>query len=291
MKSQGPRARVKDVLLPSPEAVRIHLDSILRSTGFVNSERMSRFLRYTVEMKLRGEEGQIKEFLLGQEVFDRGADYDPRLDPIVRVEARRLRQRLGEYYETAGGVEPFRIEFPKGSYAPVIEVVECGVAVSPARTPRRIWIALLAGLVLLMAGAGAAWVRFRPAPPLSPMAAVIPASWVWKDTAGLEAGDEALAEAVTAQLANQGRVGVVGWPVAARSRGVARQVQDLGRELGVAQVILVSVRREGGRLRVTVFQLEAATGRKSWVNDYFADGLDGSAERDRVAREIAAAIN
>lgn len=273
--------------IPSPEAVRAHLDSILRSTGFANSERMSRFLRYTVEMKLRGEEGQIKEFLLGQEVFDRGADYDPRLDPIVRVEARRLRQRLGQYYAGPGGVEPFRIEFPKGSYAPVIEIVGSGLEPNPVTAPRRLWTAL-AGLALLIAGAAAAWIRLRPPP--SPMFAVIPASWVWNDTSGLDPGDEALAEAVTAQLANQGRIGVIGWPVAARSRGVARQVRDLGRELGVAQVTVVSVRREGGRMRVTVFQLEAATGRKIWVNDYFADQLASSAERDRVAREIAAAI-
>lgn len=61
------------------EAVRVHLATMLADPGFANADRLKRFLQFTVEMKLRGEEAQIKEFLIGCEVFDRGAGYDPRL--------------------------------------------------------------------------------------------------------------------------------------------------------------------------------------------------------------------
>jgi len=74
-------------------AVREQMSRILGSPGFQNSERLSRFLRFAVEAKLRGEGEKIKEYLIGREVFDRNEDYDPRLDPIVRVEARRLLQK------------------------------------------------------------------------------------------------------------------------------------------------------------------------------------------------------
>src|SRR5580698_7068597 len=94
------------------EAVRTHLAKILESGGFVKADRLCRFLRFTVEAKLNGEEGQIKEYVLGREVFDRNGSYDPRLDPIVRVEARRLRTKLEEYYRVAGLGDAVRIEFP-----------------------------------------------------------------------------------------------------------------------------------------------------------------------------------
>jgi TolB-like protein len=272
------------VTSPTEDAVRAHVSSILSSTGFANAERMSRFLQYTVEMKLRGEEGQIKEFLLGREVFDRGADYDPRLDPIVRVEARRLRQRLAEYYEGAGRTTPLRIGFPKGSYAPVIQV-----ASAPA--PREIrWkpIALAAGLVLFLAGLAAS-LLLRPD---QPAVAVVPARWVWGDTALLDPVDEALAESVIAQLANRNRIPVVGWPLVARHRGGAPlDLRALGRDLGVNKVMLVSVRREAGRLRVTVFNLRTDTGRKDEVQEFVADHLDTPAARDRLAAEISLALD
>src|SRR5688500_14728047 len=75
--------------LNGPEAVpvrsvRAQLKKILASEVFVRSERMSRFLRFIVEQTLQGRGGQLKEYLLGVEVFDRSPSYDPRIDPIVR---------------------------------------------------------------------------------------------------------------------------------------------------------------------------------------------------------------
>ncbi len=84
------------------------------------SERLARFLEFTVSETLAGNADQIKEFVVGVEVFGRTQDYDPRLDPIVRVEARRLRMKLRKYYDTEGQDDRIRIEYPKGSYVPAI---------------------------------------------------------------------------------------------------------------------------------------------------------------------------
>src|SRR5579863_8780765 len=79
---------------PSADQVRAQLAAILKSKLFVQSDRLRRFLSLAVERTLAGEEDQIKEYTLGRDVFDRDHTYDPRVDSIVRVEARRLRVKL-----------------------------------------------------------------------------------------------------------------------------------------------------------------------------------------------------
>jgi hypothetical protein len=101
----------------APE-IREALEKILGSAGFRNSERMRRFLRVTVERTLEGQTDQLKEFSLGHDVFDRGENYDPRTDSIVRVEARRLRKKLRVYYEGEGLLDKIVIGFPPGKYIP-----------------------------------------------------------------------------------------------------------------------------------------------------------------------------
>src|SRR5262249_25495097 len=76
--------------------------------------------RYTVEETLAGRAEELKEITLGAAVYDRPADYDPRVDPIVRVEARRLRTKLSQYYENDGRDDAIVIELPLGGYAPEI---------------------------------------------------------------------------------------------------------------------------------------------------------------------------
>jgi hypothetical protein len=100
---------------PSPESVRQHLQAILASRSFVTATRPRRFLTYIVEETLAGRKDGIKELVLGIEVFDRPADFDPKVDTIVRVEAGKLRKRLEEYYAQDGATATVRIEVPKGS--------------------------------------------------------------------------------------------------------------------------------------------------------------------------------
>lgn len=103
--------------------VNHHLNQALSSPLFRKAERQSRFLRFVVGAALQSPEATIKEFDIGMAVYDRRSDYDPRTDPIVRVEAARLRARLREYYEVTPP-EHVRIDIPKGRYVPVFIPVE-----------------------------------------------------------------------------------------------------------------------------------------------------------------------
>ena len=75
--------------------IRSELQKVLAGATFINSERLSRFLAFTTQMTLEGRGRELKEYLIGLEVFDRPpSSYDPRVDPIVRVQAGRLRSKL-----------------------------------------------------------------------------------------------------------------------------------------------------------------------------------------------------
>jgi eukaryotic-like serine/threonine-protein kinase len=104
-------------LVASAVAVREELEKVLSSRALRDSESLKRFLRYIVESTLAGEGDQLKEYRLGVDVFGRAGSFDPRLDPVVRITARRLRIKLREYYEDEGQRDRVRIEVPKGGYA------------------------------------------------------------------------------------------------------------------------------------------------------------------------------
>src|SRR5437868_11632910 len=101
-----------------PEVVQKQLQRVLASPGFTRNERMSRFLRFVVERQLEGRDSELKESLIGIEVFGRKPGFDPQQDSTVRSEAARLRARLAEYYAGAGRDDTLVIELPKGGYTP-----------------------------------------------------------------------------------------------------------------------------------------------------------------------------
>lgn len=105
--------------LPEPAEVQAQVQRILESRIFSNCERLTRFISYAAQHALKGTGERLKEYVIGVEVFDRTSAYDPRIDPIVRVEARRLRSKLNSYYASVGREDPVLIEFPKGAYAPI----------------------------------------------------------------------------------------------------------------------------------------------------------------------------
>lgn len=107
------RAEITD-----PTDVHPQLDRILRHPLFFRSERLRRFLEFTIGYRLAGRSHELKEYVLGIEVFDRPAAHDPRIDPIVRVEARRLRAKLRAYYDSDGAQDKVIIDYPRGSYVP-----------------------------------------------------------------------------------------------------------------------------------------------------------------------------
>ncbi len=103
-----------------PDAVvRVQLAKILASDVFARSQQLRRFLSFIVEQRLAGQGQTLKESVLAHELYGKGTDFDGGADPVVRVDARRLRDKLREYYE--GRTEPVVISLPKGSYVPHFE--------------------------------------------------------------------------------------------------------------------------------------------------------------------------
>lgn len=100
-------------------AIRDELSRILRSAMFIQSDRLGRFLQFTVNATLDGGGEMLKEYLIGTEVYDRPASYRPSEDSIVRSEARRLRNKLREYYQSLGKNNSVVIEYRPGSYMPL----------------------------------------------------------------------------------------------------------------------------------------------------------------------------
>ena len=155
------------------KAVREQLDRLLQSGPFAQSRRRQRFLDYIVTETLAGRGERLKGYNIGLEVFDRPDTFDPAIDPIVRIEAARLRDKLREYYEADGQGDPIRIDLPKGSYTPHIEFRHPGVVEAAQdrpgenrrreQTPLRWQIALpVLALLLVLGGAWLARDRWLP---------------------------------------------------------------------------------------------------------------------------------
>ena len=114
-----PNANCRDDERPTVEEVRAALDRIAASEAFRACPQLVAFLRYVVEATLRGAQERIKGYTIAVEALGRGDDFNPQDDPIVRVEAMRLRRALQRYYANGGSNDAVQIVLPLGSYVPV----------------------------------------------------------------------------------------------------------------------------------------------------------------------------
>jgi len=97
---------------------REELHRILESRHFANSPKKTRFLEFVSEQTFLGNGEKLNEYLIGVEVYDRGVDFNPQRDPIVRVQAHDIRRLLKKYYEDEGEGSPIRMDLPSGHYVP-----------------------------------------------------------------------------------------------------------------------------------------------------------------------------
>jgi tetratricopeptide (TPR) repeat protein len=145
---------------PNEAEVRAALDRILASEGFRTSPQLGAFLRYVVEAALAGRAANIKGYTIGVEALGRDPSFDPQADPIVRVEATRLRRAMERYYAGAGAADPLLIDLPRGSYVPTF--VRRDGAAEPAPSPQSFRVRLgahrraVAAILLFVALAGLA---------------------------------------------------------------------------------------------------------------------------------------
>jgi adenylate cyclase len=266
------------------DEVRAELERVVSGPALAGSVRLRRFLTYIVERTLAGESGQLKEYAIGVDVFDRDDQYDPRIDSIVRVEAGRLRGKLEEHYKGAGAADPIVISIPRGSYVPVFDgrqpTAPPARTVIAAATPRP-WLALapLVGVLILtvLLGGFAALSR-RPQPPgdvpLPPAGlpgrisiAVLPFDHYSNDPADALLA-ERVTDEVTSGLARDGRVDVVSRTTARQFEGARRSLADIARELGADVIIEGSVTTAGEDVRVRTRFVNGLRDRKTGVLEF-----------------------
>jgi tetratricopeptide (TPR) repeat protein len=191
---EGPQVGV------SQAEVRAQLQRILAEPTFLRSERLSRFLAFVVNATLKGEQNGLKEYQLGVEVCDRGKSYDPRTDPVVRVEARRLRSALESYYANGGRDDSIIISLPKGGYVSSFTRRDTNPVKQKSRSARSKWASAVSAVVLVVAAGAVAFWHFhsQPSPHLTEKDTVVVADFA--NETGDPVFDETLRHGLAAQL-------------------------------------------------------------------------------------------
>jgi TolB-like protein len=274
-------------------SVRKALERILASPDFDASARNRRFLEYVVEETPAGRADRLKGLTIAIDVFGRDAKIDPQHDPVVRIEAAKLRRSLERYYLTVGQEDPIRIEIPKGTYVPAFEergdalagetVVGAALLASAQRPirSRRNW-PMVAGFALVScvtvaALVTAAWFWMAGTssdkddasavaglPPAGPAVVVAP----FENLTGTEAG-RLFAGGLTHELiTNLMRFRDLQVYSASGNERWAKDPAGSGEQLQVNYEVTGSVLRASDRIRLTVQLLEIGSGRYVWSETY-----------------------
>jgi Tol biopolymer transport system component len=144
---------------PTLSEIRAQLTKILSSEVFARSDRLSSLLRFVVDRTLDGQPHSLKEQVIAIELYGKGSDFNTAADPIVRVDARRLRDKLREYYASAPH-DPIVISVPKGSYSPMFEVnavSRLAVDAPALRNSKWRWAPIAAPILIM----GLGWLAVR----------------------------------------------------------------------------------------------------------------------------------
>jgi serine/threonine-protein kinase len=273
------------------DAIRQALERVLSSSGFARNERLSGFLRFLVERHLEGRDTELKESVIAHEVFGREADYDPKLDAIVRTEAVRLRARLEKYYQADGSQDAWIIDLPKGGYRPVLRqrlAIETAPDTPPgrpepaARVSRIRWTASAIAALVLVA-ITAAWWWTRPSQQVLTIA-VLPL-----ENLGGPA-NEYFADGLTDEIIRNLSL-IEGVTVPSRTssfaiRGKGLTASEAGRQLGAKYLVEGSVFHAGDQLRITVTLVRARDEHRLWTDRFDRRLTDVFVIQDEISRGI-----
>ncbi|MCX6625991.1 MAG: tetratricopeptide repeat protein [Acidobacteria bacterium] len=286
---------VRSITDATPSAVRRELGKVAASPQLVNSVQLCRFLTFLVEHTLEGDTASLKESLLGTEVFDRGNRYDARTDPVVRVEARRLRSKLEAYYAAEGAADEILITLPKGSYVPVFTrraAVDPAPPPppSPARRRRLIWLGA-AGLLAALIAAALLLPRLRQPeiPPGPPSVAVLPFTNVGSDPEA-EYFADGLTDELTDLLSRTQGLRVVARSSVFQYKGRTVDARGIGQQLNAGLLVEGSIRKQGQRLRISVQLVDARNGFQLWSQTMEREWKQIFAMQQEIASSIAATL-
>jgi TolB-like protein len=303
-------SRIRSGAEPTPAEVRAALERVLRSRSFEHASRATDFLRYVVDKTLAGETDQLKGYMIAVHVFGRPPDFDAQADPLVRVEALRLRQRLTEYYAGEGAAEPVKLELPRGAYAVRASYARPEPAPASADPPpkrqsfltavqaRRARVAAAAAAALLVAAVGAVTLLGR-APSADVRQPELTAELAHRtkilvvplENRGASRRLDALAAGLSEEIML--RLDDLDLYVIAMQPHWERPGKGLDGVLGAehSYVLTGSVREHAGGTRVSLRIIEGETGAQIWNAAYDEPpGIEAQPERQaKIAREAAAA--
>jgi TolB-like protein len=279
--------------MPAPQEHEIQqqTEKILLSPRFKETTRARRFLEFIVKEALAGNSADLKENVVGISVFDRSADYDPRLDSIVRVEAGRLRTKLSDYYEQEGRDDQLMITLPKGSYAPEFNwrvPAQSSSDSTPAQPDsvlaRKFSIrgAIVALAAVVLVSLGIALVK-----PVTPQVriAVLPFTPYSSDARDRMVADQ-LTQKVTAELVTLETFNVVPSTSARRYSDRRPGVREIATTLHADILLEARTTTEGKEIKIEIRLSDGALDRKFWVGDNFA-----GESVDELAKQISLAVS
>jgi TolB-like protein/Tfp pilus assembly protein PilF len=246
----------------SPEMVREQLAKIVASPVLAGSSRLRELLSFIVERTLDDRSDELKEYSLGVEVCRRPPSFDPRLDPIVRVQVSNLRNKLKAFYAEGGLHDPVMIELPRGTYIPRFVLRPTGrkaLSRPPEASPQFASVAVLA------------------CTDLSP-------------AQDQQYFCDGITEEIINALASIEEIQVVGRTSVFRFKGKTKDARDIGALLGVQTVLETSFRRNENQIRVTAHLTEVATGFALWSKTFNSYLEKVFAVQEEIARSIAKAL-
>lgn len=280
---------------------------ILADPTLQASQRRRELLHFVVEEALAGRADRLKGIAIALAVFDRKEDFDPQTDPIVRVEARRLRRDLDGYYATTGQRDPLLISIPKGGYVPHFEWRQVDTA--PAAPPsaaapqprRRLALGVLAAAALgVLVWLATGLIDSGAAPGGSDSAATeLPRGPKIAVAPFLSPGDDPeqayFAHGITDQIVTDLARFKALFVLSLRSSANAEQPADpqrLRRELGIDYLLTGSVLRDRGQIRLLTRLVDAATGRIVWSETYGQELTPSNLFdiQDDVSRQVSASL-
>jgi len=278
-----PTSRVEDAL-----------ERLLCSASLEHSPQLQRFLRFIVAETLAGHGDRLKEYVVGVEVFGRPSGYDPRLDSLVRVEAKRLREAIENYYADEGKEEPVRIDFLKGSYIPSfrmnrVEKLE-GVSNPVRRHPVYFWapVAVAALTVIALTFTIVRLQRQKPVVPVIRTVAVLPFDNLSSDPAN-EYLCFGLVDEITTDLAKNERLHVI---ARTSSSHFSRKddIAAIARQLKADAVLEGSVSRVGSHIRISAQLINAGDSLHLWAQTYDRQGADPLQIQNEISRAVASGV-
>ena len=280
------------------KAIREQLVRILNSGPFHQSQRRQRFLEYLVNETLAGRGERLKGYNVALEVFDRPETFDPTVDPLVRIEAARLREKLREYYGTGGQGDPIHIDLPKGTYTPQIEFRHDDAPrrrIARWRAIGRRQLAVFVAVALVVVSGAWFGLQWFKAPPTHEVSSTIPSVAVLPfDDLSAEhnlgyLGDGAAEDVITA-LSRFPDLAVVARNSSFAYKGKAVDMRQVGKELGVGYVVEGSVRKDGDKIRIASQLIDTKNGEHVWAERFDRSGIDPWAIEDEVTGMIVSAL-